>query len=94
MKIAQAEGARALGLAEAEVEKAKRDAMYEGEAGMRRAKVEIAAHFADKLRGMLAGVKVIPKDAFVALMQEGQAVPITLTDESIKKSVPAAVPNK
>jgi regulator of protease activity HflC (stomatin/prohibitin superfamily) len=64
---AKADGVRAVGLAEAEVEKAKRDAMYEGEAGLRRANVEIAEAMADRLKGILDGVNVIPDKALVSL---------------------------
>jgi hypothetical protein len=87
MQVAQAEGARALGLAQAEVEKAKRDAMYEGIAGERRATVEIARAQAEKLMGLLSGVKVIPENAYVALMDEnakspGLVLPVATTNPS------------
>jgi len=81
--VAQAEGERALGLAQAEVEDAKKKAMYDGEAGLRRAQVTVATALAEKLKGLLSGVKVIPKDAFVALMQEGGNIPLALTDQGV-----------
>jgi len=57
--LALASGILAKGEAEAKVEQLKRDAMYAGEAGARRASVEIAGLQADKLKGMLTGVSVI-----------------------------------
>lgn len=57
--LAQASGILAVGEATAKVEQLKRDAMYAGEAGARRASVEIAGLQADKLKGMLQGVSVI-----------------------------------
>lgn len=85
-KTAQAEGERALGLAIAQVEAAKRQAMYEGESGLRRATVEIATAYAEKLKGMLAGVKVLPKDAFVALIDEAAKIPLTLNAHTEAKA--------
>jgi len=61
--LANASGVLALGKAQAEVEQLKRDAMYAGEAGSRRASVEIAGLQADKLKGMLTGVSVISDKA-------------------------------
>jgi regulator of protease activity HflC (stomatin/prohibitin superfamily) len=61
--LAMASGKLAIGKAEAEVEQLKRDAMYAGEAGSRRASVEIAGLQADKLKGMLTGVSVISDKA-------------------------------
>jgi len=61
--LAVASGILAKGEAEAKVEQLKRDAMYAGEAGSRRASVEIAGLQADKLKGMLNGVSVISDKA-------------------------------
>ena len=61
--LAMASGKLAIGEAEAKVEQLKRDAMYAGEAGARRAAVEIAGMQADKLKGMLSGVSVISDKA-------------------------------
>jgi len=61
--LALASGILAKGQAEAQVEQLKRDAMYAGEAGARRAAVEIAGLQADKLKGMLQGVSVLPDKA-------------------------------
>jgi len=87
MKIAQAEGELALGMAEAKVEEQKKLAMYDGEAGRRRATVEVAVALADKLKGLLSGVQVIPEKAFVALMRDGQ-IPLVLTDEGVSAVTP------
>jgi regulator of protease activity HflC (stomatin/prohibitin superfamily) len=65
--LAMASGVLAVGKAEAEVSQLKRDAAYAGEAGARRAQVEIAGLQADKLRGMLQGVSVLPERALVNL---------------------------
>ena len=74
-KIAQAEGILKYGLAEAAVELAKKEAMYSGEAGARRASVEITGLLAGKLSGMLSGVDVISDRALELLMREGGFVP-------------------
>jgi len=78
---AAAEGVLALGNAQAEVEEALKKAMYDGEAGQRRALVEVTSNQADKLAGMLEGVNVIPQDAFVAMSTEGANIPVRLTKE-------------
>jgi len=57
--IAEAVGIIAKGRAEAERAQLLREAMYSGEAGKRRAEVEIAEKQAEKLHGMLDNVKVI-----------------------------------
>ena len=61
--LAMASGVLAVGEAEAKVAQLKRDANYAGEAGARRASVEIAGLQADKLKGMLNGVSVISDKA-------------------------------
>lgn len=61
--LANASGVLALGEAEAKVMQLKRDADYAGEAGARRASVQIAGMQADKLKGMLSGVSVISDKA-------------------------------
>ena len=59
--LAIASGILAVGKSEAEVEQLKRDAKYDGTSGERRANVEIATAQAEKARGMLQGVSVIPE---------------------------------
>lgn len=59
--LAIASGILAVGKSEAEVEQLKRDAKYDGISGERRANVEIATAQAEKARGMLQGVSVIPE---------------------------------
>lgn len=83
-KMAAAEGVQAVGTAEAKVEFMKREAKYGGEAGQRRAVVEIATAQAEKLANILKDVKVIPEKAFISLYQDGGQTPITL-DESVVK---------
>jgi regulator of protease activity HflC (stomatin/prohibitin superfamily) len=87
-KEAQAKGDLALGLAEAQVAKAKRDAMYEGEAGHRKAMVEIASLQAEKLKAILAGVKVIPERSFISLMDENARNPLTLPGDLLAPVAP------
>ncbi len=57
--LAKASGVLAVGKAEAEVDALKREALYGGKAGEMRARVEIAEFQAQKLRGLLEGVKVV-----------------------------------
>jgi regulator of protease activity HflC (stomatin/prohibitin superfamily) len=59
--LAMASGVLAVGQAEASVALLKRDAMYGGEAGARKASVEIAIAQADKLQGLFKGVTVVPE---------------------------------
>jgi len=61
--LANASGVLALGKAEAEVATLKRDALYAGESGSRKASVEIAGLQAEKLKGMLNGCSVISEKA-------------------------------
>jgi len=68
--LAEAKGVEAMKLAEAVGEEALKLAMYDGVAGERRASVEIADKRAQKLAGILQGCKVLPQDAFVALMND------------------------
>ena len=72
-----------MGLAEAKVEEAKKLAMYSGVEGERRARVEVAVALAEKLAGILKGVRVLPENAFIAMMDDGGKIPITLTDKFI-----------
>lgn len=65
--LALASGILAVGKAEAEVQKLKTFSQYEGEAGARRAQVEISRNQADQLKGMLTGVQVISDKALVQL---------------------------
>jgi regulator of protease activity HflC (stomatin/prohibitin superfamily) len=59
--LAKASGILAVGQAEAQVEALKRDAMYAGESGMRRANVEIATKTAEKMTGLFKGVQIVPE---------------------------------
>lgn len=59
--LAEASGKLAVGKAEAEVAQLQRDAMYSGESGERRARVEIATAQAEKLKGMFSGVQIVPE---------------------------------
>jgi len=59
--LAKSSGLLAIGKAEAEVEMLKRDAKYSGEAGQRRADVEIAKARAEKLAGIFKGVMIVPE---------------------------------
>lgn len=59
--LAKASGVLAVGEAEAKVAMLKRDAMYAGEAGQRKASVEIATLQAEKMKGMFSGAKIIPE---------------------------------
>ena len=65
------------------VEEAKKKAMYDGEAGKRRATVEVAVAQAEKLRGLLGGVRVLPEKAFVGLFSEGGKMPVVLSDDLV-----------
>lgn len=63
--LAQASGILAVGKAEAEVDSLKREALYGGESGAWRARVEIAGLQAEKLRGMFAGVQIVPEQTIL-----------------------------
>jgi len=69
--LAMASGVLAVGTAEAQVDALKRDAMYEGEAGKRRANVEIAVERARLLKGMLQGCMVVPEKTIAKLGDAG-----------------------
>jgi regulator of protease activity HflC (stomatin/prohibitin superfamily) len=75
--ILAAEGIKAKGEAEAAVEELKRDAMYAGEAGKRRAAVEIATARARELKGTLEGVNVVSDRAVLQLIgASGEGAPM------------------
>lgn len=78
---AAAQGVLALGEAEAKVEELKRNAKYEGEAGLRRATVEVAQYKADVLKNLVGGANIIPENAFMALATDGTQMPVALTKE-------------
>jgi hypothetical protein len=59
--LAMASGVLAVGEAEAKVAMMKRDAMYAGEAGGRKAQVEVAIAQAEKLNGLFKGVQIVPE---------------------------------
>lgn len=64
--LANASGVLALGKAEAEVLQLKRDAMYAGESGARRASVEIADLTSKRLEGMFRGVSIVPEKTILS----------------------------
>jgi regulator of protease activity HflC (stomatin/prohibitin superfamily) len=74
----RAEGLLAQGKAEAEIDRLKRDALYAGEGGAWRAKVEIAKAQAETMKVVLAGVQIIPENAVLQLVGSGaQIAPVT-----------------
>lgn len=77
----EAKGVLAMGLAEARVDEAKRDAKYEGTAGYRRASVELETARAEKYRGMLDGISVINEHTILQVMKDANS--------SIKLTTPA-----
>lgn len=68
-----AKGVLALATATAKGEELTKLAKYDGKAGELRAQVEIAGMQADKLKGMLSGVTVLPEKAFITLGQSAGA---------------------
>lgn len=76
--LAQASGVLAVGKAEAEVASLKRDADYSGEAGARRASVDIARFQAEKVKAMLQGVQVVPEKTIMSL---GRDIGLNVSDE-------------
>lgn len=72
--LAMASGVLAVGKAEAEVSQLKRDAAYAGEAGARRAQVEIAGLQAEKVVNMLKGVIMVPERTIANLGKSGLAI--------------------
>jgi len=76
----RAEGKLAEGKAEAEIDRLKRDALYAGEGGAWRAKIEIAKAQAATMKGVLEGVQIIPENAVLQLVGSGaQVAPVTPT---------------
>lgn len=75
--IALASGITAVGEAEAKVAKLKSEALYAGEAGGKRAQVEIATKQAEMVKGLLQGVSVLPEKA---LIQLGKTVGIAVQE--------------
>lgn len=73
--IAKAKGVMAVGEAEAKVDALKREALYGGEAGARRASVEIAKAQARKLKGLLKGVSIVPENTFLTVSGESASSP-------------------
>lgn len=68
-------GMLAEGKAKAEVDRLQRDALYSGESGAWRARVEIAKAQAETMRGVLTGVDVIPENAVLQLVRDGTKAP-------------------
>ena len=75
--LARASGLLAVGKAEAEVATLKRDAMYAGESGARKAQVEIAGLQAEKVANMLRGVSVVPERT---IYNTGKSIGLTVED--------------
>ena len=65
--LALASGILAVGQAEAKVAELKSQALYAGEAGAKRAQVEIATKQAEMVKGILSGVQVLPERALIQL---------------------------
>lgn len=70
-RIAQATGDLALGKAEAEVAKLKTFSMYEGEAGARRAEVEIQNARVATMKLLLDKITVLPEKTFAQIGKAG-----------------------
>lgn len=73
--LAMASGVLAVGKAQAEVDMLKREALYGGSSGAWRARVQIAELQAEKLAGLLKGVKVVPEKTVQLLWEEGAKTP-------------------
>lgn len=82
--VLKAKGVLAIGKAEAEVQELKREALYAGVSGERRAQVEIATAQAEKLRGIFDGVKIVPEGTILNI-SDGQG----MNNNSLKLTVPA-----
>lgn len=72
--LAKAAGILSIGEAEAKVDMLKREALYGGESGARRAQVEIAGMQAEKVKNMLTGVSIIPERTIMNLGNSGLAI--------------------
>lgn len=77
--LAQASGILAVGESNAKVAQLNRDAMYSGESGERRARVEIAQAQAEKAKGILQGVQIIPEKTIMSL--GGKALGLNIEGE-------------
>lgn len=77
--LAKAAGVLAIGEAEAKVAELKRDAMYNGESGKRRAAVEIETAKARIYKGMLHGTKVITDKSIVQLSNTAGVSDVKMT---------------
>lgn len=76
--ILEAKGIIAKGEAQARVEMLKREAMYAGAAGAWRGRIEIERARAEVIKGILAGVTVIPEHAVLQLT-DGVTRPASVT---------------
>ena len=79
--LALASGKLAVGTAEAQVEQLKRDAMYSGEAGARRASVEIADLTAKRLAGLFAGVSIVPEKTILSTTRSVPGLVVGINDD-------------
>jgi regulator of protease activity HflC (stomatin/prohibitin superfamily) len=77
--LALASGILAVGQAEAQVAQLKSQALYAGEAGAKRAQVEIATKQAEMVKGILSGVQVLPEKA---LIQLGRTAGVAVSEAS------------
>lgn len=68
--LARASGELAIGKARAEIKQLDSASLYAGEAGLRRAEVEVAVKRAEILRGMFNGVKIIGEKTVLSIMDE------------------------
>ncbi len=77
--LAKASGILALGKAEAEVAELKREAMYNGESGKRRAQVEVETKRAEIYKGMLDGVVVLTDKSIAQLGRTAGAIKMNMS---------------
>jgi len=80
--LARASGELAIGKARAEIKQLDSASLYAGEAGLRRAQVEIATNRANILKGVLEGVRVVPEKTVMSLMDESNKSNIMIDSSS------------
>jgi regulator of protease activity HflC (stomatin/prohibitin superfamily) len=81
--IAKAEGVKAVGLAEALVEDAKKKAMYDGEAGVLRAQVEIANYRAMIAAKLVSFPNIMTENAIMNI-GSGLFAPLTIPTDAVR----------
>jgi hypothetical protein len=82
--LARASGELAVGKARAEVKKLESISLYEGEAGGRRANVDIKRAQAELMVGLLNKIDILPERAFVKIGEAG-GVLISISSDSMEK---------